>query len=595
MPYLITVRDTRDTQSLLHNPFIKASTIQKMVVARVNPLSVAAVGLLALNREASVRALVAPSSNALTRSSITNGVAYSDNSVVNSNYARMRTKLLVSTSTRSDESSDSDLPFFLSSASQQQQELLETTGMPNLVGQLQDQFENNSSGSSSSTLGIEDTKKPQQIIANPELLLLQQPLGAEVVEDQQVPQRLYSSLKYERTEDGKVVKATHQEGSMITAIALIAGSTVGAGVLAMPSTTVAAGLLPSSAALGIAWVYMTLSGLLIAELTLNRILSSGRPAAGLLDLYEETLSDNLSRVGKAAYLFLHYAVLVAVIAQGGSNLGGLLESAGLAGVPGIGQVLFAGVCGAILYASNSATQEKISSALAAGVLASLVGIIGIGSTSVDMGALINPALQHPEQIVNCFPILFLSFVYQSAVPKVVTRLEGSRSKITTSIIAGTAIPFLTFLAFNAVVLGNALHAGVDLAAVEGMNPVALLQSTFGGDSGIVANLLLGLSSLAVVTSTIGITNGLSDGLTGIFKLPSEGEDYQRWKPALYGAMLLPPMALAMSDPSIFYNALDCAGAFGVSTLFLVLPPFMAWEQRYGDEKPALAVKPMGKS
>lgn len=558
-----------------------------MVVARVNPLSLSAavVGLLALNGSSNTReaaALIVPSNSGTARHT------------VNANYARMRTKLLVSTSTPSNgkvsnnnnddrDESDSDLPFFLSSASEQQQELVETTGMPNLVGQLQNR-----------AVGAKESEQQQQQMVNPEQLLQQ--LGGtdtELVDEQQIPTRLYSSLKYEKTKNGKV-KATRQEGSMAGAIALVASSTVGAGVLAMPSSTAAAGLLPSSAALGIVWVYMTLSGLLIAEVTLNRILSSGRPATGLFDVYEESLSDNLGTVAKAAYLFLHYAVLVAVIAQGGSNLSGFVESVGLASVPGIGQALFAGGCGAALYASNSATQERVRNALVAGVLATLVGIIGFGSTSVDFGALSNPALQHPEQVVNCFPILFLSFVYQRTVPKVVTQLEGSRSKITTSIIAGTAIPFLIFLAFNAVVLGNALHTGVDITAIEGVNPVALLQSTFGDAPGIVGNLLVGLSSLAVVTSTIAITDGLSDGLLGIFKLPSKGEDYEKWKPALYVAMLVPPLALATSDPSIFYTALDAAGAFGVSTLLLVLPPFMAWEERYGDNRPALAVKPMGK-
>ena len=50
----------------------------------------------------------------------------------------------------------------------------------------------------------------------------------------------------------------------------------------------------------------------------------------------------------------------------------------------------------------------------------------------------------------------------------------------------------------------------------------------------------------------------------------------------------------VAPPDIFYNALDYAGAFGVSTLFLLLPPFMVWQERYGDDKMPLATKPMGK-
>ena len=164
-----------------------------MVVARIKPLSlsVAAAGLLALNGNSKTQQVAAFSYNhrATKRTD------------VSANYARMRTKLLVSTSTPSSNAkvsnnnntfndgdrseSDSELPFFLSSASQQQEEFIETTGMPNLVGQLQRQPQ------------PQPTQQQQQVIVNPEQLL-QQPLDTELVDEQQVPRRLYSSLKYEK-------------------------------------------------------------------------------------------------------------------------------------------------------------------------------------------------------------------------------------------------------------------------------------------------------------------------------------------------------------------------------------------------------------
>jgi len=202
-------------------------------------------------------------------------------------------------------------------------------------------------------------------------------------------------------------------------------------------------------------------------------------------------------------------------------------------------------------------------------------------------------MQHPEQVVNCFPILFAALVFQNAVPKVVTSLEGNRIKITTSIIAGTGVPFLMFLAFNAVVLGNALNAGVDLTEA-GVNPVVLLQRTIGGDAGIITYMVGGFSTFAILTSLIGFANGLVEGWSDIFKLSSEREMSEKWKLPLYSLVFLPPLAMAISgDSDTFYNALDCAGAFGVSTLLLVLPPWMAWKERYGDDKAPLVTKPLG--
>lgn len=325
--------------------------------------------------------------------------------------------------------------------------------------------------------------------------------------------RLYSSLSYERAEDGTVKRAVHAEGSVLGAAALVAGTTVGAGILAMPTATAAAGFLPSSAALGIAWFYMTISGLLIAELTLNRIVTSGRPGLGLLDLYENSLGKNAGRIGSVAYFFLHYAVMVAYVAQGGASVAGFFEGIGLndiASIPGFGQILFAGTCCAVLYSVNAAAVEKINNVLVLGVVATFLGIVSCGSASADWGALLNPELQHPEEVVNCFPILFLALVYQNVVPTVVDRLEGNRSKITSAVIAGTTIPFLMFLLFNGVILGNAISAGVDLTS--GVNPVAVLQSN--EDGSIVGNLIGSFSMLALITSLIGFTYGLLDAWTG---------------------------------------------------------------------------------
>ena len=48
----------------------------------------------------------------------------------------------------------------------------------------------------------------------------------------------------------------------------------------------------------------------------------------------------------------------------------------------------------------------------------------------------------------------------------------------------------------------------------------------------------------------------------------------------------------MTDPDIFYTALEYGGAFGVSTLFLILPPLMVWKERYQDTDKPLMTNPM---
>ena len=402
--------------------------------------------------------------------------------------------------------------------------------------------------------------------------------------------RMFSSLQYNKSEQGKI-SAIHAAGSTLGAAALVAGTTVGAGILALPTATAASGFLPSSAALIGAWAYMAMSGLLIAELSLNRMGESGKPGQGLLQLFESNLGPGLGAVGSAAYFFLHYTVMVAYIAQGGTNLDGFLSSIGLesfAGIPGSGQLLFAGAGALALYFAESSLVEKVNNVLVLAVLASFLGIVGIGAGSADFSALVNPINQHPEQVVNALPILFLSLVFQNVVPTVVNQLEGDRKKISTAIVGGTAVPLLMFLAWNGVILGNVLAA--DPSSLGTVDPIALLQSS-GHGGGLLGPLVGAFSELALVTSLIGFVYGLLDALTDVAKLPVEGPSYEMWKPALFAGVFLPPLALSF-NPGIFYQALEYGGAFGVSTLFLVLPPLMVWNARYGEEQVPLATKPM---
>ena len=441
--------------------------------------------------------------------------------------------------------------------------------------------------------------------------------------------RMFSSLQYRTTtttttevdtaaadtdnkQQQQRLVATHQGGSVIGAAALVAGTTIGAGILALPTATAATGFVPSTAALLSAWIYMTMSGLLIAELTLNRLVETGKPGQGLLELYKQQ-SPVLATAGVGAYFFLHYAMMVAYIAQGGNNLVNILENAIVgsdvaaatttstaaaantmqqlvhSSLPeGTGQAVFCAIVACSLLATNAAVLEQINNILVLAVFATFAAIVGIGAQTADFGALFASANQHPELVVNCLPILFLALVYQNVVPTVVTQLEGDRTKITQAVMAGTTLPMLMFIAWNAVVLGNVVASGSGDAVAD---PIALLQAGAGSTTTLLAPLVTAFSSLAILTSMVGFTYGLVDAWTDVFQIPAKGKEFEQSKLPLFALIFLPPLTLSVANPDIFYQALEYGGAFGVSTLFLVLPPIMVWQQRYVSDQP-LATKPM---
>jgi len=220
--------------------------------------------------------------------------------------------------------------------------------------------------------------------------------------------RVFSNLSYEKTtEGGNAKQAIHSSGSMVGSALLIAGTTLGAGVLALPTATAPAGFLPSSAAILVAWFYMTISGLLIAELSINRIGETGKPGRGLLELYKSSLGGNWARLGSAAYFFLHYTVMVAYIAQGGTNLGGILDAVGLSAVsstPGADQLLFAGSIGSLLYFGRQSMLQNINNVMVAGVAGSFLAIMGLGVGNIDLSAMVAAENQHP---VSFYAIIFI--------------------------------------------------------------------------------------------------------------------------------------------------------------------------------------------
>ena len=416
--------------------------------------------------------------------------------------------------------------------------------------------------------------------------------------------RLFSNIQYKRnTDDGtdnigeSKVMAMHAAGSTLGAAALVAGTTIGAGVLALPAATVSSGFLPSTGALILSWVYMTISGLLLAELSLNRIAETGRPGSGILDLYNRYLGENTRWLGSAAYFFLHYVVMTAYISQGGSNLASLMGAYGVSSQAG--QTLFAVTSGSFLYLASQNQAEKVNNLLVFGVFATFLGLVACGVPTVNFAELVSSTHTHPENVLSAAPILFLSLVYQNIVPTVVNQLEGDRTKIMKAIIGGTFAPLIMFIMWNAIILGNVYggDAANEIALATGsLNAVQLLEQSAAaaGEGAVAQQILPGLvsafSELALITSLIGFVYGLVNAWSDVLKVTPSDEN--KWKPLLFGAALAPPLAVSLTNPDIFLDALNYGGAFGVSTLFLFLPPLMAWKSRYTDVDQPIATLPL---
>ncbi|ESQ41963.1 hypothetical protein EUTSA_v10013310mg [Eutrema salsugineum] len=352
-----------------------------------------------------------------------------------------------------------------------------------------------------------------------------------------------------------------ESGSLSSAIFLVAGTTVGAGILAIPAVTQESGFLASAVACILCWAFMVVTGLLVAEVNVNTMSELGSGGVSLVSMAKRTLGSVGVQVASWSYILIHYTLLVAYIARSSGILTNFL------GIPiWESATLFSLVLGGICFFGSQRFIGATNGVLVFGLIASFAALVAVASGGLHWEALLKANF---EAVPMSIPIIALSFVYQNVVPVLCTDLEGDLPKVRTAIVLGTAIPLGLFLVWNAVILGSFPVTGV--AAEKMIDPLQQLRSS----SVNVGPFVEAFSLIAISTSYIGFVLGLSDFFSDLLKLPTRQN-----KPLLYLLTLVPPLVLSLLDPEIFFKALDFAGTYGVLVLFGILPAAMSWSDRY---------------
>ncbi|PXF42804.1 Tyrosine-specific transport protein 1 [Gracilariopsis chorda] len=332
--------------------------------------------------------------------------------------------------------------------------------------------------------------------------------------------RMFSNIA--PTKDGSLRR---QHPSQLACTALVAGTMIGAGVLALPTVTAPAGFLPSSAALLAVWLYMLTTGLLISELTINTACSLGRPnAISILSLGKLTLGNFGASLTAVSYTL---------------------------------SVLFAAIIGTSMYTLSSQRVQTINNVLVAAVIASFLSVLLGSAADLHLSNLLD---RHWDMLTHgpLLPVLFVSCVYHNVVSTVTMRLEGDRSKIRNTILAGSLIPLFMFMAYDATMLASASalsHAPSNQLAVAAF------------------------SLLAIITSFIGFVEGLTELWADVRQTCFSSGLLSKARWADFVATIVPPSVFAGLWPDVFLNALDAAGTYGIAVLFGGLPAAMAWRNR----------------
>ncbi len=359
-----------------------------------------------------------------------------------------------------------------------------------------------------------------------------------------------------------------EAGSTFSGTLLVAGTCIGAGMLALPLVTGAGGFGPAMLANLLCWLFVLCTGLLLLEV--NLWMDEG---AHILSMTKRFLGRIGEVVGGGVFLFLYYCLMIAYLAGGGPLWGQMLEGfSGLAVHPLVALGSFATVFAFILFLGTKSI-DRINWLLMAGLVLSYLLMLGVGSSEVNLSLLFGENSWALGAIA--LPTFFSAFGYHNIIPSITLYLHGDVKKLRRAIIIGSSVPFLVYSFWLALVMGTVPKEALEYAYLMGM-PVSGVLSQFS--EGVwMARLSVFFSFFALVTSLLGVSlsmvDFLGDGL-GI----KRREGLRRL--GLVLLVFVPPGLLALNNPRIFFDALAYAGGFGEAVLNGLLPVLMVWIGRY---------------
>ncbi len=362
---------------------------------------------------------------------------------------------------------------------------------------------------------------------------------------------------------------------VLSALFLVAGTCIGGGMLALPVSTGLSGFLPSACVMLLCWAAMTLSALLLLEVSLH-----APKGAHMLSMSASLLGNAGSIVTWTLFLFISYASIVAYTAAGG-GLAAVFARAlfGVDWSDEMGCFFFTLLFGGMLALGNRRIGS-LNAWLFIGMLAAYAVLVGMGAREVQ-----GEKLQHADwsRAFPAAPLLLTTFSFQTMLPSLTPYLHRQPQAIRRAIIGGTTLTLLTYLLWQSLVLGIVPVVGVHglAEALEKGQPITqfLKEHVASPWLSFVAEWF---GFFALVTSFLGIGMGLKDFLGDAMRFLF-GERVVadvKGQSVIFFLILVPTFFFAAYFERIFLIALESSGGIGDTILNGLFPICMVWIGRY---------------
>lgn len=359
---------------------------------------------------------------------------------------------------------------------------------------------------------------------------------------------------------------------IVGGVLLVVGTTIGAGMLALPIATAQLGFWGSILLLVGSWLVMTTCAFLFLEVTLWL-----PPNTNLISMAGATLGKSGQAIAWMVYLLLLYSILSAYIAGGGDLFHFLLSSVGIKLSSTVAAVLFTLFLGSVVYLGIRFV-DYVNRGLMFGKMGSLVLLVLLIMPFVTMTNLDSGEFKHivaPTSIT----VTIVAFTCAMIIPSLRTYFGEDIKSLRKVIFLGTLIPLVCYIAWDMVIMGVIpLHGSPSLNKImhsssSNSDLVVALTTLLQKDS--VTMLAKFFTSICMATSFLSISLCLSDFLSDGLSVAKKGKGNL----LVFGATFIPPLILVSYFPNAFLKGISYAGLC-CFVLMMLFPPLMVWSGRY---------------
>ena len=359
--------------------------------------------------------------------------------------------------------------------------------------------------------------------------------------------------------------------SLLGGAMIIAGTAIGAGMLANPTSTAGVWFIGSILALIYTWFCMTTSGLMILEANLHY------PTGASFDtIVKDLLGKGWNLLNGLSVAFVLYILTYAYITSGGGITQNLLNQAFGSAESAVdigrtsGSLIFCLVLAAFVWLSTKAVDRFTTALIGGMVIAfflSTAGLLGSVKSDVLLNTVATGEQQYLPYLLTALPVCLVSFGFHGNVPSLVKYYHRDSGRVMKSIFIGTGLALVIYILWQLAIQGNLPRSEFAPVIEKGGDVSALLEALHKYiETDYIAVILNFFAYMAIASSFLGVTLGLFDYIADL--LHFDDSFVGRSKTAL--VTFLPPLLLSLQFPYCFVIAIGYAGL--AATIWAAIVP-----------------------